>query len=495
MELKIAKAQTLGSVPNTLYLVKDTDPTDSKFYLAYTSASGNFTRKTLNYTTITQKILDKFNINDEIGQVVRIATNTAPVGYLKCNGSLVRKDDYPKLYNHIGDSYSSKKLLGAGQPWVNSYRINNANIPPLNFTSNTTAPSFLTYSNCVVTNNYIYTIGGISLNIPINTVYRAPILTDAFGSYIGNWTNININLPASSFGHEAIVYKNKIHLIGVVSAVTRTNIVYTNNIYTANLNSSGEIVGSWYINDSKLGQPLTRAAVFNTNRKIYVLGGLNSSNFTISNVYSADIYEDGTLGPFMNDIELPVPVCDFKVAVVGSYVYLIGGRIVAIDSSVSYSNSIYRATIEDDGTISAFTFYLTLPIGICDYSIYVTTNSIFLIGGETSIGSNTNIYKCSVNPDNSISSFTVDSTLPFVAEKCSIAAIYGKLYIVSGTIDSQETAVIYNSNIQGGLNSYSSYYNNSYIDFSLSTDYFRLPDFSFDPFVVKGVYNYYIRAY
>lgn len=40
-----------------------------------------------------------------IGTIIIFSSPTAPDGFLICDGSLVRKDKYPILYNIIGDTF------------------------------------------------------------------------------------------------------------------------------------------------------------------------------------------------------------------------------------------------------------------------------------------------------------------------------------------------------------------------------------------------------
>ena len=114
-----------------------------------------------------------FGLN--VGAVILVPSNTAPSGYLRCNGAELSKTTYSSLYSVVGDQFSFTTHPGAGKPWKQQYDINTQQSG--NITGWTTAPSLpsiLVGSQAIVTKNKVYLLGGYSNNQATSTVYTAP---------------------------------------------------------------------------------------------------------------------------------------------------------------------------------------------------------------------------------------------------------------------------------------------------------------------------------
>jgi len=117
-------------------------------------------------------------------------------------------------------------------------------------------------------------------------------------SDIVDWQSAG-NLPIACLRGNTVVTKNRVYLFGIqVSGPTNNN-----TIYTATINQNG-IIGSW----STSGTLPDNIAVFSSlviGSKLYIFGGYNASNRSVSTIYSCNINSDGTLGTWSSSGNLP----------------------------------------------------------------------------------------------------------------------------------------------------------------------------------------------
>ena len=229
------------------------------------------------------------------GDVVYKSVFTTPEGYLRCNGGEVSKTTYAALYSVIGDKYSSPYTMqpGSGKPWRMQYDINTTQSTDITgwTTSTSSLPGTVAHSQAIVTKNRVYLLGGYINGSPSSTVYTAPINLDGT---LGAWTT-STSLPGTVYYSQAIVTKNRVYLLGGI-----INNASSSTVYTAPINLDGTL-GTWTTSTSLPGTVYASQAVVTKNR-VYLLGGY-TSNGSSSTVYTAPItgglndyspYYDGT---------------------------------------------------------------------------------------------------------------------------------------------------------------------------------------------------------
>jgi len=176
------------------------------------------------------------------------------------------------------------------------------------------------HATAAVVHDHLYLIGGSSQE-PLNNVTVAPIMAD--GS-IGAWT-AGTALPAARSHHAAVVWDDRIYLIGGFGAGQ----AQANPVLRSVHDATGALTG-WEEVGTMPEAPWTSGA-FVRNDFIYVVGGGEGSSFFskyVDRVRRAPIGADGHVGAF-EDVAAPLPRPRSHVhhaPYFNGHIYSIGGR-------------------------------------------------------------------------------------------------------------------------------------------------------------------------
>ena len=171
------------------------------------------------------------------------------------------------------------------------------------WTTATPLPGTVGYFQAIVTKNRVYLLGGYTNGFVSSTVYTAPINLDGT---LGAWTT-STSLPSAVTYSQAIVTKNRVYLLGGI--ITSS---YSSTVYTAPINLDGTL-GAWTTSTSLPSNLAVSQAIVTKNR-VYLLGGVINGGYS-STVYTAPItgglndyspYYDGTYtGTSTENFNLP----------------------------------------------------------------------------------------------------------------------------------------------------------------------------------------------
>lgn len=396
-------------------------------------------------------------------------TNTVSVANI--NGG---KNDYSAYYTEDTTNYL---MPGSGRPWEQQYQIaTTQNSDITGWTAGTAFPIVVTYAQVFVTKNRVYHVGGYDGTNTLSQVYTASINSDGT---LGSWS-AGTSLPIGLAGHRCIVTKNKVYLLGGVHIASA---VRYNTIYTAPINADGTI-GTWTLSSTTLPISSEAFSPFITKDKLYIVGGYNSNGTSVVNtVYYTTINSDGTLGTWVAGFSLPAAEAWHSVAIVRNKVFLIGGQNIS-----TALNSVYSATINENGVLSRWSTEQSLPFVLSAFNIFVTNNVIYLIGGNSN-GSKNTVYRATVSLGGTLSAWTAGTTLLGNRHASETFVVKNKIYVVAGYDVSIINRVEY-AIISDGLNDYSSYYDGSIIPLEPinPTTTFKLPDMSSTD--INGIYHY-----
>lgn len=426
---------------------------------------------------VTKQYVDNsliINSNLKVGDIVMRASNETPVGFLRCNGSMVSKVTYSDLYAVIGDTFKSNITAGNGKPWQYQYQINTTQSGGItSWAAAPTMPSSLAFAEPIVTKNRVYMIGCNLDNNIVNTVYTAPINADGT---LGAWTTGTAMPNGLSYG-QAIVTKNRIYLIGGYVPSNQ----YSNIVYTAPINADGTL-GAWGSGPSLPGNLAYHQAIVARNR-VYVLGGHNGTqNGYVSTILSGEINSDGEITGWTNYGSLPTTISHHRAFIIKDRLYLIGGFV-----GESVTGMILYTTILPDGNLGTWVVdtmsKATEFVIPSEIAVVTTKNMVYLIGAN-----NTATAHAPINANGSIGTFTVGANtfgdklylIPFV--------VNNKIYIYGNrdTNNYNNTGIV--ANFSGGTNDYSMYYNGTYV--YTDPDNFQIPEFSTKE---TGLFKYYIK--
>ena len=359
-------------------------------------------------------------------------------------------NDYSSYYGQTSDTTVNYLMPGSGRPWQQQYEINNTQTGDITgWSTGTALPAALGFSATIVTKNRVYVLGGYTNALVIvNTVYTAPINTDGT---LGAWTT-GAALPSAIAVQQAIVYKNRVYMLG--GTPNGTNAV--SSIYTAPINADGTL-GTWTLNASALPSSLSNHNAILIRDKLYVLGGYTGSAY-VNTVYYTTINSDGSLGTWITTNALPWAIGDHQTVVTKNRIYVLGGW----NGSAS-STQIATAAINNDGTIGLWTIIsTTLPSGMSHTQVLVSKNYLYILGGYSTSASFATVYRAAIASDGTLGTWVAGSSIPYVLNGHSAFATNNKLYVIGGRIDGSNSGKWFgytaSATIAEGLNDYSPYY-------------------------------------
>lgn len=249
------------------------------------------------------------------------------------------------------------------------------------WTTTTALPAARYEAASVVSNGYVYAIGGESGGVAQTSVYISKLNGDGT---VGTWRNSNNVLPAARTSASAIVANGYIYVIGGSSGG-----VAQSTVYYAKLNPDGE-VGTWA---TTTGLPGVReGAVANiANGYLYVISGSTGSGGWQSTAYYAKINVNGTLGTWATTTALPSTLMQATSVIANGYIYVLGGTTGGAGRS-----TIYAAPLNPSGTIGAWsTLSRTLVAKRYNHTSVVANGYVYYMGGSDDTSAQSTVYYAS----------------------------------------------------------------------------------------------------
>ncbi len=312
--------------------------------------------------------------------------------------------------------------LGHGQPWKQQNNINSADtLTPTNWTTGTNLPTALYYSQAIVTTNRVYLAGGNSNSGPVSTVYTAPINADGT---LGTWTT-GTSLPGALWASKVLITSNRVYLLGGRNSTNAT----VSTVYTAPINADGTL-GTWTTGTS-LPAALAYAAIVKTSSKVYLIGGNNSSGNLVNTVYMANINIDGTIGGWTSGTNLPDAWSHAQAVATSTQLYLLGG----VSGSGSYTSAIYNAPINPDGSLGAWSLSnVSLPSALAYSQVAVISNRVWLFGGYVgSNGDTSKTYSAVIKSNGTLGVWSTGADLPGIMSRSQVVLTLNRVYLLGGS--------------------------------------------------------------
>jgi hypothetical protein len=236
-------------------------------------------------------------------------------------------------------------------------------------------------------------------------------------------------LAEAVHGHGSVTIGKYVYVIGGYNGT------FSTRVQRATLNADGTLGNFAIVPGVSLVHGRDFFATAIVGNFIYVIGGLvEGSSALARTIETAPIHSDGTIGTFTeSSVALVVPRTDVTAAVVGNYLYVIGG---------TFLSSVERATINLDGTIGSFDLLsnVTLAVGVAGASTQVIGNQLYVIGGAPSDQGypSRGVQAARIRKDGRIDTFaTVPGVTMFSGRASMATAVIGNwLYVFGGGFDS-----------------------------------------------------------
>jgi len=221
-------------------------------------------------------------------------------------------------------------------------------------------------------NNFIYAAGGNSASSPgeRNDVWYAEIKADGT---LGNWMTTT-PMPWRARQHFAVMWDGWIYIGGGTDGYG-----WKDYVAYAKINPDGSL-GNWNYTTSL---PLAYGAMgaLASNGKIYLIGGTSTwggPGLSHKEVYYASINPDGSLGTWLATTPLPGERENSGAVLFGKDIYVTGGQ--KTPENIVYG-TVYRSTINMDGSIGTWQSLQNLPEPREGHSSVIFGNRIYTLGG------------------------------------------------------------------------------------------------------------------
>lgn len=200
---------------------------------------------------------------------------------------------------------------------------------------------------------------------------------------------------------------------------------------------------SWTANTA-LPIPITRHQLIVTDHKVFVLGGANSTGH-LDTIYSC------TINPVTNNLSawtlvgnLPIPVSEAQAIVFNNNVYLIGGR-----NANGFINTVFNCPIDENGDLGEWAIHSTLPFPVAFAQATLTSNRLYLLGGENDTGNLNTVLYTEINEDGSsfLENWEEGPTLPINLTKSCVALTNNRVHLLGGMTTTTAIVNTYNAPI------------------------------------------------
>ena len=256
------------------------------------------------------------------------------------------------------------------------------------------------YHRSVSINGRVYTLGGMEGNTVLDTVHCAWYEG-------GTWHNGGVigvigRLPGPRAQFAAVAMGTRIYVIGGIDGRFR----YTNAVYSIDVGVRCDDWDDsrWRQEAASLPEPLSGHASVAVSldggeRYIYVIGGIGPSGVPTNKVWKARVENDGALSTWqdlgsvqdMSDMSDMPEMWLLSAAVSGRYLYVLGGT-----NSPHAENALdvmYRAHIEDDGSLTWLASPGQLPFPLRDHAVAVSgAGRLYVVGGRSQDQVRSEIY-------------------------------------------------------------------------------------------------------
>ena len=246
-----------------------------------------------------------------------------------------------------------------------------------------------------VLGNALYVVGGVGGGGPLASAERAPLDADGL---LGAFATSSVTMVAARGDHSTALVGNYLYAIGGASNRALAS------VERATINVGGQLQPS--VAAGVFVVPRNEAATVVLGDFLYVIGGSTTAANTIER---AVVHADGSLDAFatVQDIALLTPRRSHTLAVIASYLYVIGGT-----GPAGAVNTVERATVSADGSLGPFTAVYALSSVRTTHTSVVIGDYLYLLGGADAGG-----------PLNSIERVTIDAAGALVSSTTFPAAL------------------------------------------------------------------------
>jgi serine/threonine protein kinase len=282
------------------------------------------------------------------------------------------------------------------------------------------------FHSSLVIGNSLYIIGGYHGEFR-SSLERATINADGSLSFFAIVPNTT--LQTARDGHASVVIGNWLYVIG------GNNHGALDTIERATINSDGSLSPFSTVRDLRLNTARTFHTCEVIGNSLYVIGGGGVGENRLASIERATIHADGSLGAFSTiPVELETARSNHTSVVFGHWLYVIGGARAEGDDDVDAVDSVERATILPNGSLSSFSVVSRLSVPRGYHTSALLGDHIYVIGGWQGRQWQTSIERATLHEDGSLEPFAVMPHTSLTVGRASHSGVVvgNSIYVIGG---------------------------------------------------------------
>ncbi|MGD0528221.1 MAG: hypothetical protein ABSE49_24010 [Polyangiaceae bacterium] len=236
-------------------------------------------------------------------------------------------------------------------------------------------------------------------------------------------------LPVASGGLVGDVVNG---VIVVAGGTTASGV--TDKAYSSVIQPDGSL-GAWQAAGSILKDRM-HAGSFTIGNTMWIMGGFEDPNVW-SDIVSATVQPDGTVSAWASAGQLPGPRSHFSVTVVGSYVYIAGGLAQSAFDNPPDLQDAWRGQVQADGTVGDWVQMTNLAVAEATHASFFYGGYLHVCGGINDVPAQEDrCWRSPIEADDSLGAFEEIAPLLIARGHVHQMPVLGrKVYSVAGAID------------------------------------------------------------
>lgn len=183
-----------------------------------------------------------------------------------------------------------------------------------------------------------------------------------------------------------------------------------------------------------------------TKNRVYIFSRYNGTNYT-TNVYTASVSGSGVIGTWSAGTAIPTAVAYSNIIAINSYLYLIGGY-----NNTGYKSTIWRCPINTDGTIGTWSVYGSLPFTVGNSAVIATRTKLYVIGGYMAGTRSNAVYYATIDSNGDLGSWIASVSLPIAVTDHGVIFSKTRICVLGGTTNTGDTAEVYCAEVDSSDN-------------------------------------------
>jgi len=239
------------------------------------------------------------------------------------------------------------------------------------------------------------------------------------------WTTF---LPEGRRYHASVVHNNYLYVIGGLGTDSTA-------VWYSFISNDGQI-NQWNFTTS-LPKTMANLTAVVYNNYLYIMGGWEPYGPTYNDVWYVPIYKNGEIGDWVPTTPLPKGTAAHTSFVYNGYLYSVGGMYRYPYFPNQYYNSIFRTSINSDGTIGSWIEIGVLPTSLCAHTSFVNDGYLYIAGGFDGFRQRNEVWYTPIPLDGVIGIWATTTPLPMVKSWHTSVLENNKVYIIGGGSDFQ----------------------------------------------------------